>query len=119
MIPYQPGRFSGTYATANGAEIWRFLNQVDNVIRMETATYLSRPAAEALSPHLLQQFGSAVKEDRIKQMTGHMIRQILESRGYRMARSNVRITREGNIFTSATRYVAADEASLDGGQDDA
>ncbi len=59
---------------------------------------------EPLSPYLLSRFGDQIREDRIKQMTGHMIRQVLESRGYRVDWTNVRINREGNIFTSATRY---------------
>ena len=104
MLRYEPGRFIGTYESSNGAAVWRFLNQADNIVRMETASYLGRPAAEPLSPGLVARFGSAIGEDRLKQMVGHMIRQILESRGYRLDRGNVRITREGNIFSSATRY---------------
>jgi hypothetical protein len=71
---------------------------------METATYLSRPAAEPLSPYLVKNFGESVKADRTKQMIGHMIRQIMESRGYQVDRGNVRITTPDNMFTSATRY---------------
>ena len=67
-------------------------------------TGLSRPAAEPLSPGLHAKFGDPVAVDRIKQMTGHMIRQLLENRGYRLDQSGVRITRKGNIFSSATRY---------------
>lgn len=104
MLRYEPGRFIGTYESSNGAAVWRFLNQADNIVRMETASYLGRPAAEPLSPGLVARFGPAIGEDRLKQMVGHMIRQILESRGYRLDRGNVRITREGNIFSSATRY---------------
>ncbi len=104
MLKYEPGRFASTYESENGHKIWLFLNEPENVVRMETATYLSRPAAEPLSPFLLERFGKMVREDRIKQMTGHMIRQVLESNGYRIDRGNVRISREGNIFTSATRY---------------
>ncbi len=104
MLKYEPGRFASTYESDNGRKIWLFLNEPENVVRMETATYLSRPAAEPLSPYLLERFGKMIREDRIKQMTGHMIRQVLESNGYRIDRSNVRISREGNIFTSATRY---------------
>jgi hypothetical protein len=107
MKAYEPGRFISTYESGNGRKIWAFLNEPENVARMETATYLSRPAAEPLSPHLFSKFGASVKEDRIKQMIGHMIRQILESRNYRVDRGNVRITTDGNIFSSATRYTLA------------
>lgn len=113
--PYNPGRFSGTYETENGAKLWKILTRPDNILRMETATYLARPAAEPLSPVLLQDYGARAAEDRIKQMTGHMIRQIMEQRGYRVARSNVRIARRGNIFSSATRYEATAAAPQDGG----
>lgn len=101
---YEPGRFSSTYQNSDGEKIWAFLNSDENLVRMETATYLSRPAAEPLSPYLLQAFGAGIREDRMKQMIGHMIRQVLENRGYTMDRSNVRITTEGNMFTSASRY---------------
>ena len=104
MSEYDQGRFSGTYETQNGPKIWDFLNSRENVIRMETATYLSRPAAEPLSPFLVEEFGEPVREDRIKQMIGHMVRQIMENRGFAFDQSSVRITTAGNIFTSAARY---------------
>lgn len=107
MRIYAPGRFNSTYETNNGPKVWQFLNQFENVVRMETATYLSRPAAEPLSPFLLSEFGPSIKEDRMKQMIGHMIRQVLEANGYQMDRSNVRITTNGNIFSSASRYKCA------------
>lgn len=105
MLNYQPARFASTYKAENGPAIWTFLNEPENIIRMETATYLSRPAVEPLSPYLLDRFSDAVRKDRLKQMIGHMVRQLLESRGYRVDRNNVRITRDGNMFASATRYL--------------
>ena len=105
MLDYHAARFASTYEGENGRAIWTFLNEADNVVRMETATYLSRPAVEPLSPYLLDRFGDTGRQDRLKQMIGHMVRQLLESRGYRVDRNNVRITREGNIFASATRYL--------------
>ena len=108
MSEYEPSRFASTYERENGREIWKFLNEPENVTRMETATYLSRPAVEPLSPFLLSRFGDRMRADRIKQMTGHMVRQVLENRGYRVDRNNVRINRKGNIFTSATRYMASE-----------
>ena len=104
---YNPERFNTTYEARNGPEIFAFLNRNENHIRMETATYLSRPALEPLSSFLLERFGDWIREDRIKQMIGHMVRQIMEQRGYRIDRSNVPITRDGNMFSRATRYVKA------------
>lgn len=108
-MTYTPGHFSSTFKDHSGQAIWEFLRKEDNLVRMETATYLSRPAAEALSPQLLQTFGERVKADRVKQMVGHMIRQILESKGYRLDQTSVRISRPGNIFSSAARYTAANK----------
>jgi hypothetical protein len=110
MPAYEPGRFSSTYETGKGSEIWAFLNAPESVVRMETATYLSRPAVEPLSPVLLDKFGETIREDRMKQMIGHMVRQVMEARGYVLDRSNVRITTPGNMFASATRYKTARSA---------
>ena len=107
MLKYEPARFASTYEKESGSEIWNFLNEPESIIRMETATYLSRPAIESLSPFLLNRFGERIRKDRIKQMAGHMVRQVLENNGYRVDRNNVRINREGNIFSSATRYVSS------------
>ncbi len=105
---YKPDKFVNTFREENGQEIWELLNIPENVIRMETASYLSRPAVEPLSPFLLHRFGPSVKRDRIKQMIGHMARQIMEARGYRLDRSNVRIKRLGNMFASGSRYGKAE-----------
>lgn len=111
-MKYEPGQFKSTFKDHNGQAIWECITSADNLIRMETATYLSRPAAEPLSPQLLHTFGEAVKADRVKQMVGHMIRQIMEARGYRLDQSSVRINRAGNIFSSAARYAAANKQRM-------
>lgn len=102
---YVPGSFSDVFNTQLGQHLWTYLNEHDNIIRIETATFLERPAAEPLSPGLLATFGDAVRDNRIKQCIGNMIRQIIERRGYQIDRQNVRIPSDrGNMFTSATRY---------------
>ena len=45
-------------------------------------------------------------QDRITQMIGRMVRQILEPRGYRIDRQNARIPAPTNIVASGTRYIA-------------
>jgi len=107
---YRQDKFGSTYEQEGGKEIWDFLNEEANVIRMETASYLSRPAVEPLSSFLLAKFGKEIKRDRIKQMMGHMVRQIMERRDYHFQQSNVKISRVGNIFSRASRY-----AKLEGG----
>ena len=105
---YRPDKFKSTYETENGKAIWAFLMLEINITRMETATYLSRPAIEPLSPFLLASFGPEIRQNRIKQMMGHMVRQIMEQRGFYLQQGNVRITRRGNIFASASRYARQD-----------
>lgn len=102
---YNPERYISTYTQQNGAAIWGFLNEDANIVRMKTASYLSRPAIEALSPYLFKQFGAPITVDRIKQMMGHMVRQIMEREGYRLQQGNVKITTKDNIFSRASRYV--------------
>lgn len=103
---YVPGHFISTYNSQDGAVIFDFLKERDNIVRMKTATYLSRPAAEPLSPYLVEKFGPVIATDQVKKMIGHMIRQIMEHCGYQFDRSGVPIKREGNIFSSAARYSA-------------
>ena len=102
---YRPDKFVNTFKEEGGQALWDFLNEPDNVLRMVTASYLARPAVEPLSPALLARFGPSIKRDRLKQMIGHMVRQVLEARGYRLDRGNVKITRVGNMFASGSRYV--------------
>lgn len=101
---FNAGTFRELANSQLGLALWQFLNEHDNLLRMETATYLERPAIEPLSPGLLARFGEEVRADRIKQMIGRMGRQILEPRGYRIDQQNVRISTPTNMFTSGTRY---------------
>jgi hypothetical protein len=103
---FDAGTFRELANSPIGQGLWAFLNEPDNIIRMETATYLERPAVEPLSPGLLRQFGDEVRGDRVKQMIGRMVRQVLEARGHRIDRQNVRIPAPANIFASGTRYTA-------------
>jgi len=107
-MEYSPQQFLDLFRTDIGVSIWEFLLAKDNVIRMETASFLGRPAVEPLSPYLLGEYGDDIRERRTKQMIGHMVRQIMEERGYQVARSGMRITRK-NLFASGTRYVGAIE----------
>ncbi|MFZ0944702.1 MAG: hypothetical protein WB930_04180 [Syntrophobacteraceae bacterium] len=100
---YEAGVYSKDYGTQLGQDLWNFLNSEENIIRMETATLLKRPAAEGIEEPLLETFGERVLLDRVKQMIGHMIRQIMERREYEVDMQNVRIA-SGAPFSRATRY---------------
>ncbi|SQA96909.1 Uncharacterised protein [Cedecea neteri] len=82
------------------------MNERENVIRMEAATYLSRPALEVVQPYLIERFGNEVSNennDRIKQMIGKMARQVMEHHGYQLDQMGVRL-RRNELFLSAARY---------------
>lgn len=107
-MDFNPERFQKIYDENKGRELWDFLNENDNLVRMETATYLSRPALEPLSPFLKLSFPEVFdgeKADRTKQLIGRMVRVIMEGRGYRLDQTNVVIKREGNMFSRASRYI--------------
>jgi hypothetical protein len=102
-LDYDAQNFRDLSETELGQAIWAFMKRPDNLVRMATATYLDRAAVEPLAPGLLRMFGPEIAEDRLKQMIGHMARQIMEAMGLELDRTGVRITRE-SMFTTAARY---------------
>jgi hypothetical protein len=110
-LEYYPQHFRSVHETERGQAIWRFLVRPDNVLRMQTASYLGRVAVEPLEPGLLAAFGEDVKDDRVKQYVGHAVRRIMESSGYHQDKPNVRIPR-GILFKTASRYRNAERAKL-------
>ncbi len=73
---------------------------------METATDLGKPAVTGMEERLLDRFGEGVVDDRVKQMVGHMVRQVMEARGYRLERRDVFIG--SALFSKGTRYSRPD-----------
>ncbi len=102
-LTYQPQNFRDLSETEIGREIWNFMKRPQSVVQMETASFLERAAVEPLAPWLLMEFGLEVGEDRIKQMIGHMARQIMRAIGYEIERPALRITRE-SLFSSGACY---------------
>jgi len=101
--PYDPGRFSDLAGTPTAERLWAFLIREHNIIRMETASELGRAAVEAVASRLLDEFGPDIKEHRLKRMIGHMVKQVMRSRGFTPETSNVRV-RVGGVFKRGTRY---------------
>ncbi len=110
--PYRPDHFARLAATPLGQALWHWLHEPAHVQVMEVASYLRRPAVEALSPYLVADFGPNIGQNTTKQMIGHMIRQVLEHRGYHLDRNNVRIKRPGNVFFSGSAYRLPDPAFI-------
>jgi hypothetical protein len=101
---YRPDHFKDIADTQLGQQLWDFLNEPDIVLRMETASELERPAVEAIGHLLAEKFGQAeIAPDRVKQAIGHMIRQVLESKGLQVDAQGIRI-RGNTVFSKGTRY---------------
>ncbi len=109
MFEFDAGSFSDLAETSTGKALWKFLNTEEALACLDTTTFLQRPALEGLQPQLLAKFGEEIRLDRWKQMTGRMVRQIMESRGYQLDQTGVR-TRVGELFTSAARYKKKERA---------
>lgn len=104
MQDFDPGSFSDVSNTPLGHAVWKYLHKDTSIACLETTTYLKRPALEGLQPHLVAEFGDDIRADRVKQMTGRMVRQVMESRGYNLDQTDVGI-RVGDLFKTAARYV--------------
>lgn len=100
---YDAKHFADVANSPLGQDIWKFLNEHDNVIRLETATELRSPAVEGVALGLTSLFGAQVQVPRVKQMIGHMTRQILEARGWRLEAQLVKV-KTGNLFSTGSRY---------------
>lgn len=109
-----PTDFRALYQSNFGGAIWVFLRSSDNVVRIETATFLERPAVEPLAPGLLQEFekhfSRCSSEDLkiTKRMIGHMVKHIMEMIGYEVDRAqgdNGNVPVKANpLFSSGSRY---------------
>ena len=109
-MKYDAWKFIALAESDLGKALWDFLNQYDNLIRLETATILRRPGVEGVAKLLKNRFGKEFKElnrsefIRVKQMIGHMVKQIMEKQGYEVYRKNVKVITD-ELFSKATRYI--------------
>ncbi len=102
MFTYTPGKFASLYASELGQRIWAFVTLPENVARLETASELSKPAVEGMEEQLLAEFREDILADRVKQMVGHMVRQILDQRGWILDQADVKV--QSVPFSKAARY---------------
>lgn len=102
-LRYEPQNFRDVAEAEHGKRLWDWLRSHDNIIRMETASYLGRSAIEPLGPFLVRDFGAEIAEYRLKQAIGHMVRQIMEAIGYEHVQHTMRISSQG-LFTTGSRY---------------
>lgn len=109
--PYQPSVFSTLAASALGQGLWQLLTGEEARLRMQTASDLGRPAVEGIEELLLKTFGAQLLDDRVKQMVGHMARQVMEHDGYVVDAQNIKLT-NGAPFSRATRYKRRDSVTF-------
>jgi len=108
MKDFDAGSFSDVANTPLASALWQFLHRDTSIACLETTTYLKRPAIEGLQPHLLAEFGDEIKADRVKQMTGRMVKQVMENLGYRLEQIDVSIRRK-DLYKTAARYAKPEE----------
>ena len=102
MFAYNPERFASLFASPLGQRLWAFLTRPDSVARLETASELGKPAVEGIEEQLLAEFREDVLANRVKQMVGHMVRQIMEQRDWVLDQTDVKV--QSVPFSKATRY---------------
>ena len=122
-LKYDPWKFIELYKTMLGQELWSFLSETENIIRAETAADLRRTSVEALERPLNEKFETlfleVLEKDRLKgekkllrfkQMIGHMVGQIMASKGYLKDKQGVILPKRKDVsarvltFTKATRF---------------
>jgi hypothetical protein len=124
---YAPGSFKSLAESPLGVEVWEFLTRPYIVHAMAVAVDVGAAPVAAISFDLLHEFGSGaatspplvqladglakrfpqqaqVKVDRLKQMIGHMIRQILEAVGYTLRALYVPTHDKFGVFKTSARY---------------
>jgi hypothetical protein len=102
MLTYNPDKFASLYASPLGQRIWAFIARNEQIARLETASELGKPAVEGIEEQLLAEFRGEILADRVKQMVGHMVRQILEQRGWVLDQADVKV--QSVPFSKAARY---------------
>src|SRR5271155_3682537 len=99
---YVGSRFSADASTDLGRSIFAFLASDSSADAMEVASDLGSPAVAGIEERLLKEFGDKVLPDRVKQMIGHMVRQIMEHEGFVVDQNDVKM---GSVpFSKGTRY---------------
>ena len=124
---YVPGTFKPLAASPLGLALWSFLTRPHIVHALAVAVDVGAAPVSAISLDLLLEFGSGstalrpleqlaegletrfpvqapINVDTVKQMIGHMIRQIVETLGYALHTKNSRANDRSGVFSTSARY---------------
>jgi hypothetical protein len=104
---YDAGPFTDV-AAVWGERLWMFLNEPATIAAMTDASDNYTPAAESIASTLHARFGDGIRQDRVKQFTGFLIRQVMERNGYRHVAKGQQ-TRDNPVFFKASLYSRRDE----------
>ena len=107
MPAYRADKFITSFEKLDGAAVWKFLHKKDIVITLQVAVVLRRPGVEAVAPALQAAFPKQARKLKFRQMVGHMIRQIMEAKGFTLKRANVRISQRNALFRYGSVYQPA------------
>jgi len=106
--------FHELFQATEGQTIWECLNKAENKIRAETAAYLGKSPLDALTPELLSLSAFSLEQptaqvDRLKQLTGSLIRILMDSWGYDLNPSKQRLPNSTDskpqLFKTASTYI--------------
>lgn len=106
-MQYIPGPFASLSKTPLGLDLWAAVRAPEYVAALETATRLGHPAVKGVEDLLLRDFGDKVFDHRVKQMIGHMVKQIMDAAGYEIDQQKVKM--ESIPFYAGTRYKRRDD----------
>ncbi|QFU21583.1 hypothetical protein FM038_005080 [Shewanella eurypsychrophilus] len=102
-------------------QIWKILTLPESIVKVKVATYLRRPALEALTPELqnldvFQPTTDKKRRDQYKQMCGNFMSKIMEIEGYKIKQKGVKLAYiedkeliKNPIFVTATRFTLKGE----------
>lgn len=105
--PASARNFLDLYETPLGRKVWAFLNEPENVARMLAASDVGKPAVAGLGTReeLTAVLGDEIADKRWKQVMGHMVRQVMESRCLELASQGLTVKVDGgSLFSKASRY---------------
>jgi hypothetical protein len=104
------------YETNQGRALWEFLNEPISIARMQAVSDVGKPALLGIEKSLIDDFSVPTRAtvsdadkpqfDRLKQMLGAMVRQVMERQGYKLKSNNIKVPHSA-IFYSASLYTRA------------
>jgi hypothetical protein len=105
MLKYEPRQFRDVWTRASSKRMWKYLTSHDALIRMDVAVEIKRAPYEGVASPFESEFGHLLDDQRVKQMVGHMIRQIMTFHGYRHAGVKKLHGSSRGLFTTGGKYL--------------